>query len=341
MRKGILTLVSVGMIFLPRTILAASGEQIFFDVPRGHPAFNEIQFLAERGVIQGNPDGTFHPDELVSRAAAVKMVVAPIAPLDELWKNSESSYKDVSNLDWYFPYIQYGFSNLHIIDGPPVTSSFVPSRTVIKAEFLKMLLLADGAPIEEFTTIRAPFSPDATNMQAWYIPYLKYAISSSLIPFRGDGNAEPAKELTRADAAVLVAKYLQYKEGDRTQELIDETEHALVRTLEKLSSDSIRDASLNSVHAMLTAYGASKIHPLDPLVQGMVKVSEGFWFLLIAWHQVEVREWQGALQNILTAATRAEQARALHTGLDNLALELEKLAEAMALEAQAGFMANR
>jgi len=340
MRQGILVFAHIALLLVPRTVFGGETSR-FVDLPRAHPAFAEIEFLAERGIIQGNPDGTFHPDELVSRAAALKMIIAPIAPLEELWKNERSSYKDVSNLDWFFPYIEYAFANLHVIDGPPVTSIFVPGRTVIKAEFLKMLFLADQAPIEEFTTIRAPFAPDAINMEEWYIPYLKYAVSASLIPFVGDGNGEPAQELTRADAAVLVARYIQYKEGGRTQELVQQTENALVRTLEKLGIDDIRGASLHSVRALLTSYGASKIHPLDPLVQGMVKIAEGFWFLLLSWHQVEIREWQGALQNILTAATRAEQARSIHGDLDSLALKLEKLAEAIAIEAHTGFMGGR
>ena len=336
MRQVFFAIACTAVFFLPCTAHGATGELVFSDVQRSHPAWDEITFLSERGVISGNPDGTFHPDEFISRAAALKIIIAPIAPIEELWENTRSSYEDVSNLDWYFPYIEYAFTNLHIIDGPPATKNFVPGRTVKKAEFLKMLLLSDSAPIEEFTPIRAPFAIDALTMQEWYIPYLKYAVAASLVPFEGSGKVFPGQELTRADAAVIVARYLQFKEGDRTQELLDQTEHALVRMLEDLGGEDIRSASAHSVRAMLTAYGASKSHPLDPLVQAMVKITEGFWFMLLSWHQIEVRDWQGALQNALMSATRAEQARALHEGFGYLVLELERLIETIAREAQAG-----
>ena len=40
----------------------------FKDVPEQHWAYKAIEELAERGIINGYPDGSFRPDESVTRA---------------------------------------------------------------------------------------------------------------------------------------------------------------------------------------------------------------------------------------------------------------------------------
>jgi hypothetical protein len=41
--------------------------QRFTDVPRSHPFYADIEWMARRGITSGFPDGTFRPDETVNR----------------------------------------------------------------------------------------------------------------------------------------------------------------------------------------------------------------------------------------------------------------------------------
>ncbi len=65
--------------FLARSMVVPSGDEglesyqapetpTFADVPTSHWAFRYVEFLAERGVASGYPDGGFQPDRLCSRA---------------------------------------------------------------------------------------------------------------------------------------------------------------------------------------------------------------------------------------------------------------------------------
>lgn len=45
------------------------------DVTEAHWAFSQIQTLTEQGVIVGYPDGTFQPDENVTRAEFASMAI--------------------------------------------------------------------------------------------------------------------------------------------------------------------------------------------------------------------------------------------------------------------------
>lgn len=50
-------------------------RQAFTDVPPDHPLYNEIQRGAFYGIIKGFPDGTFKPDQPVTRAETAAIAV--------------------------------------------------------------------------------------------------------------------------------------------------------------------------------------------------------------------------------------------------------------------------
>ncbi|HIC95052.1 TPA: S-layer homology domain-containing protein, partial [Candidatus Bipolaricaulota bacterium] len=50
------------------------GSALFKDVPADHWALGDIQFLVERGIITGLPNGEFKGDQALTRYAAAAMV---------------------------------------------------------------------------------------------------------------------------------------------------------------------------------------------------------------------------------------------------------------------------
>ena len=66
-----------------------------------HWAKASVEYLAGKGVINGYADGTFKPDNKVSRVEFIKM-------LDEtfgLTATTSLSYTDVANSKWYYTYV--------------------------------------------------------------------------------------------------------------------------------------------------------------------------------------------------------------------------------------------
>jgi hypothetical protein len=53
---------------------AGPGGPSFVDVPPGHAFAAAIEWLASAGITSGHPDGTFRPDEPVSRQAMAKFL---------------------------------------------------------------------------------------------------------------------------------------------------------------------------------------------------------------------------------------------------------------------------
>ena len=316
------------------SILPAGAEAVAFpDVPERHPSFEAIDDLRIRGLIQGYPDGTFKPTQSVNRAEALKLIVAPISFDEHIASFEQSSYEDVPNTIWFFPYAERAFQIFGIIDGPPKTTNFHPERTVNKAEFLKMILLANGVNINDFDNVKLPLSDDVINHDEWYYPYLRYAMTASMIDVGDDSTLEPGKELTRADVAEILYALLQYKEDERTQILIDRTEAGLLTTLQNINKD-LESASYSSARAMLMAYGAHRNRPDDPLLKGLVKMAEGFRSLVVAEENEREGEWAQVEEAAQNAWNLAEEADEFHSDFRSIAGELRRLAREKVMRAR-------
>ena len=86
---------------------------IFTDLAGSDWAKDAIVSLAEEGIISGRGDGTFAPQDNVTREEFVKIIVS--AFLDEE-NNSGSQFADVDKNAWYAPYI-YTAYNAGIVSG--------------------------------------------------------------------------------------------------------------------------------------------------------------------------------------------------------------------------------
>lgn len=81
----------------------------FSDVAASDWAKAYIEYLADKGVISGFEDGTFHPDEAVTREQFVKMIVTAFNLKTS--GNSEMNFSDVNLGDWYYEYISAAYEN--------------------------------------------------------------------------------------------------------------------------------------------------------------------------------------------------------------------------------------
>ena len=141
----------------------------FRDVPQSHIAFDAVEYLKAEGIIAGYADGTFKPDQKIDRAAAVKILISPLVTPQQLGQFGPTTvYQDIPTGAWYLSYVEAARQAFGIIDGPPKKSMFYGERNIQKAEFLKMLLIANKADTNAFGEIRLALSTDVTNPDEWF-----------------------------------------------------------------------------------------------------------------------------------------------------------------------------
>jgi len=145
--------------------------------------------------MEGFDDGTFKPDEKVTRAQMAKLVVGAKNMLAAAESNSTVMFEDVApgKADWAIGYVATA-ANEGIINGTSATT-FDPDATVTFAQATKMLVNACG------------FDAYAQQVGGWPSGYLSYGYTLGINEgITGVGNDT---ELTRGQVAQMVANALK------------------------------------------------------------------------------------------------------------------------------------
>ncbi len=178
-------------------------SEIFSDVNTENVSYKAIGFLKDHNVIGGYPDGSFKPDNVVSRVEALKFILNGIN--SDLISARELPFSDTPAKEWYSDYVATGYNKL-IVEGYP-DSSFRPANTVNRAEFLKMLLTAMEIPVDKNITgdVYSDVSADS-----WYAPYVKFAKEKNLLVIKNNSFG-PEEGMTRQETAELIYRTILLK----------------------------------------------------------------------------------------------------------------------------------
>ena len=194
--------------------------QGFSDV-LGHWAEGYVKALVLVRVISGLPDGTFRPDEPVSRAQFVKMLVESVEAskggseagivTSETW---DSPFSDVTQGHWALPYLKKAIDERIVVPSDYGTR-FSPDRPMTRREVAVMLARAMGLE-REASMMREAVLPfvDVGKEPAWSTGYIAVTYSRGLMKGYPDGTFKPSGAVTRAEASALLSRFLKMGEGD-------------------------------------------------------------------------------------------------------------------------------
>lgn len=177
-------------------------DGIFSDVVDGDDYYDAIKTLKIDGILQGYPDGTFKPDQGVSRVEALKFIFSGVEVPVETTDTISLKFPDTDPKGWYAPYVQTA-QMLKIIKGYP-DGTFKPVNTVNRVELLKMLFASAGIDVSKLVVQKNPF-PDV-DKTAWYAPYVVYAKQKGFIDADVD-QFEPNSAMTRGEVAQVLYEF--------------------------------------------------------------------------------------------------------------------------------------
>ena len=120
-----------------------------------------IEYLNGKGAINGYPDGTFAPNNSVTRAEIVKILSASF-DLSSNSSDSLASFTDVDSSKWYASYIASAMQ-AGIIKGYE-DNTFRPNNPVTYGELVTMVLRIQKVTVRE-----------ATQAERWDTPYFEEA----------------------------------------------------------------------------------------------------------------------------------------------------------------------
>lgn len=122
--------------------LEFQGETDFTDVDADAWYASYIDALVSAGLAEGYGTGEFGPEDPVTRAQAVKILVLAAGLESE---TTESHFLDVSLDDWFFDYVETAY-HYSLVEGYE-DGRFAPNENVSRGEMAKMTVLAQGDDI--------------------------------------------------------------------------------------------------------------------------------------------------------------------------------------------------
>ncbi|MBQ9097296.1 MAG: S-layer homology domain-containing protein [Clostridia bacterium] len=218
MKKFLSLILMLAVVLSSMAVMAAPA---FTDMGADHWAMPSVEKLVNEGTIRGYEDGSFRPDNTVTRAEFVKMI-------GKGTENGKEEFDDVDESHWGYEYIIYSGLKGN-------GNNFEPDRAITRGETVELLWRRAGGK----TGVKAP------EFVKEQLPYAKNAVSwiySTGVMIGNDGyDLRLSDTLTRAEAAALIIK--------------SRTSTAILNAVDLISADILKNA-YNSSAAFDSAYAA-------------------------------------------------------------------------------------
>lgn len=154
--------------------------------------------LYDRGSVNGKTSRTFDPEEDITRAEFLKIVLLD-AGMDP-YATSNVFYDDVSSNDWYYSYITYATTRGYVegfSDG-----TFRPNDDLSRAEAVVILLNVYGEDDQDFSAGDIDFWDVGTS--DWFAYAVVIADENNIVEGYTDNSFRPYEDISRAEAAKIV-----------------------------------------------------------------------------------------------------------------------------------------
>jgi len=179
-------------------------SSVFKDIA-GHWAQEYIEKLIKRGFINGYNDGTIKPNNSITRAEIVKILVSA-AGYEPSGKKA-SSFADNNKIpSWAMGYVITA-AEKGIVKGYD-GNEFRPSGLVTRAEMTVMIMRALGYEMTDKNVLKFK---DTNTIPSWAAGYISKAYEMKIVQGYTDNEFKPNKVITRAEAFVIIEKCLSLK----------------------------------------------------------------------------------------------------------------------------------
>ena len=181
--------------------------QSYSDVSQSHKHYEAIAALTADNTVQGYPNGEFHPEGLINRAEAVKILTKSTfsaSAIDtsvnwhKLKNHSYVIFPDVPLWEWYGKYVEISYQN-QIIEGYP-DGTFKPANYINFAEALKVILETYDVDFSQnhYQSNKLLY----VKQGEWFEKYFTYAYEHNLIS--RDKFYHPGQLITRGEFVEII-----------------------------------------------------------------------------------------------------------------------------------------
>ncbi len=198
---------SVGVAGVAPIVLTrpAQAQVSFYDVPSNYWATSFIQELSSRGIIKGFPDGSFRPNDPVTRAQFAAMVSQAF---NQPVSRNTTYFVDVPDNYWAYNVVQTAYTT-NFLSGYP-NNVFRPEQNIPRVQALVSLAsglryAASGDP----ASILPQFYNDAFEIPSYAYSGITAATQRQIVVnYPNVSRLNPNQNATRADVAAFIYQAL-------------------------------------------------------------------------------------------------------------------------------------
>ena len=164
---------------------------------KGHWAYTYMKNLFQKNIIS-----EYRPDDKITRAEFSTMLVSALSLTESEYRGI---FKDIAQDAWYAPKIQT-VSDYRILPTQMTEAGMArPDAPLTREEAAAMAALAAAEETDgEFQYA------DLSDCDAWTIEYIKTVSLLGIMSGKGDGKFYPKDSVTRAEAAVILTKLMEF-----------------------------------------------------------------------------------------------------------------------------------
>ena len=175
-------------------------KPVFSDVSEEDWFYEPVEYLTSEGILRGFEDGTFRPQDTMTRAQFLKLMLAPFVP----------DAVEPEGSKWWKPYADYGQSvglltKFDILDpDKPITRNRV-ARLLAR---LSLLPEAEGYLIQADRKAVLAELGDLEEIPSYDLEAVIQVYAAGLMRGYDDGCFHAERTMTRAEGAMLTYRYL-------------------------------------------------------------------------------------------------------------------------------------
>lgn len=193
--KRIITLITI------LTVVILSVVPVYAQMTdvNGHWAAEQIGKWADKGIIKGNPDGTFAPDRSITRAEFSSIICRIFGYIDM----SKNTFADVQANAWYYNDVSKA-SAAGIIKGDG--TKFRPNDPITRQE--AAVIISRAFKTEPKYADAANKYSDKNSIASWAFDAVNALTSNGYLSGRAGGSFAPTAGITRAETIKLIDNIL-------------------------------------------------------------------------------------------------------------------------------------
>lgn len=160
-----------------------------------HWAEDSIEYMVDKGIVNGYPDGTFLPEQSVTRVEFIKMICETFG----LSATTRISFSDVSSDQWFYPYVARAAAQGFLLNyGSSMDPTAILSRQEAAALLVRYLDLDPDAKAD------SSVYSDYSSIKSAYRDYVLQATYDGLFKGRDNNCFDPDAALKRSEALTIL-----------------------------------------------------------------------------------------------------------------------------------------